>query len=451
MEPLLHSQQTRNPLTVASIISLPTQQRKMIMGNLTTREKAVFSLDWLRWARAEQLPPPGQWDTWLALAGRGWGKTRTGAEWIRSHIDVHSMERVALVGATSADVRDVMVEGPSGILSVFPKWDKPDYEPSKRKITFGNGATAHLYSAEEPNRLRGPEHDGAWGDEIASWRYIEAWDNLQFGLRRGLNPRQIITTTPKPTRLIKDLVADPDTVITGGSTYENAANLAPAFLKKIRKKYEGTRIGQQELHAKLLKDVPGALWHHDDLDITRIRYGEKGPNIPDMVRIVVAVDPPVTQGPDADECGIIVVGLGTDGRFYVLDDKSCQGLSPNEWARIAVIAYHHWKADRIIAEVNNGGDLVEAVVRTVDKNVSYRKVWASRGKVTRAEPIAALYEQKRVSHVGTFANLEEQMCEFTTDFDKATMGYSPDRVDALVWALTALDKGGHGGPRVRSA
>ncbi len=423
----------------------------MIMGNLTAREKAVLSHDWLRWARPEQLPPPGHWDTWVALAGRGWGKTRTGAEWVRSHVEAGTMERIAVVGATAADVRDVMIEGPSGILSVFPKWDKPDYESSKRKITFSNGATAHTYSAEKPDRLRGPEHDGAWADELATWRYIDAWDNLQFGLRIGINPRQIVTTTPKPTRLIKDLVGDPDTVITGGSTYDNQANLAPAFLKKIRKKYEGTRIGQQELHAKLLKDVPGALWRHDDLDITRIRYGEDGPNIPDMVRIVVAVDPPVTQGPDADECGIVVAGLGTDGRFYVLDDQSEQGLSPNAWARKAVIAYHNHKADRIIAEVNNGGDLVETVVRSIDANVSYRKVHASRGKVTRAEPIAALYEQKRVSHVGTFANLEEQMCEFTTDFDKATMGYSPDRVDALVWALTALDKGGHGGPRVRSA
>lgn len=372
----------------------------------------------------------------MVLAGRGFGKTRTGAEWVREQVEIHGKRRIALVAPTAADARDVMIRGESGLLSVFPDAAKPLYEPSKRLVTFANGAIATAYSADEPERLRGPQHDGAWCDEIAAWKYPdEAWDMLQFGLRLGDDPRVVVTTTPKPIKLIKALLKDPSFVITRGSTYENRGNLAESFFSKIIRKYEGTRLGRQELLAEVLEDVEGALWQRDWIESTRIR--EIRPK--HLQRIVVAIDPAVTSAEDSDDTGIICAARGVDGRGYVLDDDTCK-LSPAGWAKRAVDLLHERSADRIIAEVNNGGDLVENTIRTVDSRVPYKKVNASRGKLTRAEPIAALYEQGQVSHVGTFGHLEDEMCEYTGKSGEK----SPNRMDALVWALTELMLGDQG-------
>lgn len=372
---------------------------------------------------------------WLVLAGRGYGKSRAACEWVREQVEQRRAGRIALVGATASDVRDVIVEGESGILRKSPPWCRPVWQPSKARIVWPNGAQAFTYSAEEPDRLRGKQHDAAAADELASWRHPETWDQLMFGLRLGKDPRCIISTTPQPTPIIKALVAraaDPSDVrITRGSTYENAANLADAFLQTIVRRYEGTRLGRQELYAEVLDDNPGALWKRAMVDDHRVT------SHPALVRVVVAVDPAVTADASSDETGIVVAGLGADGHGYVLEDRSLSA-SPAGWAREAVTAYRTRSADRIIAEVNNGGDLVEAAIRTVDRDVSYRAVRASRGKQTRAEPIAALYEQGRVHHVGLLARLESQLC----DWDPTTAARSPDRLDALVWALTELMLGG---------
>ena len=366
------------------------------------------------------------------LAGRGFGKTRTGAEWIREQIAA-GKRRLALVAATAADVRDVIVEGESGILAISPPQFRPAYEPSKRRLTWPNGAIATTFSADEPERLRGPQHDGAWCDELASWRYPEAWDMLMFGLRLGADPRCVVTTTPKPVKLIRDLIKrdGQDVVVTRGSTYENRANLAPAFLQQIVRRYEGTRLGRQELNAELLDDAPGALWQRSRLD-----HGRR-PIAPPLKRIVVAIDPAVSTGEGSDETGMIVAGIAEDGDGYVLEDLSGR-YQPIEWAAKAVDAYRFWRADRIIGEANNGGDMIEATLRAIDGNVAYRAVRASKGKFTRAEPVSALYEQNRVHHVGSFSELEDQMCAFTSDFDRVASKYSPDRVDALVWGVTDL-------------
>ncbi|ADU50161.1 hypothetical protein Tmar_0036 [Thermaerobacter marianensis DSM 12885] len=399
------------------------------MAELSDEEAEALLYDWRFWARPKQLPPEGPWRIWLILAGRGFGKTRTGAEWVREQVERHGRRRIAIVGRTAADVRDVMVEGESGILSISPPWFRPVYEPSKRRLTWPNGAIATLYSADEPDLLRGPQHDAAWADELAAWRRPEAWDNLMFGLRLGPDPRVVVTTTPRPVKLIRDLLNDPTCVVTRGSTYENAANLAPAFLEQIISRYEGTRLGRQELYGEVLDDVPGALWQRKRIDELRVREA------PELVRVVVAIDPAVTSEEGSDETGIVVAGRGVDGDAYVLADRSCR-MSPDGWARRAVKAYYDFDGDRIVGEVNNGGDLVETVIRTVDPKVPYKAVRASRGKAVRAEPVAALYEQGKVHHVGTFDHLEDQLCQITPD------GYqgagSPDRADALVWALTEL-------------
>jgi predicted phage terminase large subunit-like protein len=405
-----------------------------MIASLSDRELEVLEYEWLEWARDNQKPPPGDWRTWLLLAGRGFGKTRTGAETVRLAVTEFGFRRIALVAPTSADARDVMVEGESGILATSPPWDMPLYRPTKRRLIWPNGAIATTFSADEPERLRGPQHDLAWCDELASWRYPEAWDMLMFGLRLGRDPRVIVTTTPKPTKIIRELVGDSTTVITRGSTYDNRSNLAPAFLHQIIKKYEGTRLGRQEINAEILDDVPGALWNRTLLEELRWPVYQ---SVPDLVRIVVAIDPAATSGEDADETGIIVAGKDEDGCGYVLEDLSGH-YAPAEWARTAITLYRKHKADRVVAEVNNGGEMVEATLRIVDPNVSFTPVHASRGKVIRAEPVAALYEQHRVRHVGTFPTLEDQMCGFTTDLDRIAAGLSPDRVDALVWAFTDL-------------
>ncbi|HEV2162208.1 MAG TPA: terminase family protein [Stellaceae bacterium] len=387
--------------------------------------------DWEFWARPNQLPPQGDWRVWLLLAGRGFGKTRSGAEFVRARVEAGLASRIALVGPTASDVRDVMIEGESGLLAVAREDCRPFYEPSKRRLTWPNGAMALAFSADEPERLRGPQHDLAWCDELASWRYAAAWDNLLLGLRLGADPRAVVTTTPKPTKLIHDLLASPGTVVTRGSTFDNALNLAPAFLESVVRRYRGTRLGRQELEAELLEDLPGALWSRDAIEAARANAA------PDLARIVVAIDPAVSSGEGADETGIVVAGLAHDGQIYVLDDLSGR-LSPRAWALKAIAAYRKFAADRIVAEVNNGGDMVEATLRSVAGDAPFRAVRASRGKAVRAEPVASLYEQGRVHHVGGFAALEDQLCGFTAGFDRAAAGASPDRLDALVWAVTDL-------------
>lgn len=397
--------------------------------------------NWICIARPEQRAPTGDWQTWLILAGRGFGKTRTGAEWIKGEVDALRARRIALVGPTASDVRDIMIEGSSGIMSLYanhPADERPIYEPSKRRITWPNGAVATAYSAEEPDRLRGPQHDTFWADEIASWqrdRVEPTWDNLQFGLRLGQRPRGVVTTTPRPIPIIRKLLADATTKVTRGSTFDNAQNLAPSFLKTITTKYEGTRLGRQEIHAEVLDDNPGALWKLSQIDALRVSRA------PALKRVVVAIDPAVTATEDSDETGIVVAGVGTcfckghkEDHGFIMKDGS--GIfTPEQWAKAAASDYHQFEADRTIGEVNNGGDLVESNVRTLgDSAISFRQVRASRGKAVRAEPISSLYEQGKVHHVGGFAKLEDEM----TQWNPLSGEKSPSRMDAMVWALTDL-------------
>lgn len=423
----------RKPPTDANALArMSPRERAGFFARLDADELESLKTLWPFWARAEQLIPPGDWVYWLPLAGRGWGKTRTGAETVRHW--AREFPLVNLIGATADDVRDVMVEGESGVLAVCPRDERPRYVAHKRRLEWPNGAKSLLFSAEEPERLRGKQHMKLWADELAAWRYPEAWDQAVFGLRLGDRPQAIITTTPRPTKLMRDLLADPLTFSTQHSTYENIGNLAENFLERVVRKYEGTRLGRQELHAHLLLDVPGALWTRETIEAAHVSKEE----IPKLRRIVVALDPPVTSGESADECGMIVAGLAPDRRVFVLADLSRQGETPLGWVLRAVTALKEFGADCLVAEVNNGGEMIETMIRQVDANVAFRAVRASRGKFTRAEPVAALYEQGRVRHCGFFARLEDQMCLMTPDFDRGRAGYSPDRVDALVWAVSSL-------------
>lgn len=425
------------------LASLPEAIRTAEINRLTPKQRDALLHYWPFWARPNQVAPDGDWLTWVILAGRGFGKTRCGSEWVRSMVcgdtplSNGKYHRVALVAETAADARDVMVEGDSGILGVHPKDYRPIYEPSKRRLTWPNGTTATLFNATEPDQLRGPQQDLAWCDELAKWRYAqETWDMLQFGLRLGDHPRVCITTTPRPIVLLRQIMADPRTVTTRGSTYENASNLAASFLDQIKKRYEGTRLGRQELNAELLDDVPGALWTREMLDRKRMRPDDK---LPDLQRVVVAVDPAgksqeTAMSEGTAETGIIVAGLGVDGRGYVLDDLTCSA-GPTGWARRALSGYDLYSADAIVVETNQGGDMVKQTIKSL-RDVPVIEVHASRGKVTRAEPIAALYEQGRISHRGAFADLEDQMVLFTPlGIAGNTTG---DRVDALVWAMSQL-------------
>ena len=419
-------------LHAAWLASLPEALRRHLIAELTPKQAEALIHDWRFWARPSQLPPAGNWRVWLLLAGRGFGKTRTGAEYVRSCVRARRAGRIAFVAPTAADARNVMVEGESGILAISAADDRPRYEPSKRRLTWPSGAVATLYSADEPERLRGPQHDAAWCDELAAWRYPEAWDMLLLGLRLGPDPRIVATTTPRPTRLIKGLVADPSVVVTHGSTHENRGNLAPAFIEEIVRKYEGTRLGRQELEAEILEDMPGALWSRGLIEAARTRRA------PELMRVVVAIDPAASSGGMADETGIVVAGRDERGEAWVLADASGR-YSPAEWATTAIAAFRAHRADRVVAEVNQGGEMVEAMLRTIDPGVPFTAVHASRGKQVRAEPVAALYEQGRVHHVGALPQLEDQMCGFSTrSIDRRQAGGSPDRVDALVWALTDL-------------
>jgi len=404
------------------------RDRNLYLESLTPEEILNLGFDWREWlSRPDQLPPATNppWVTWLILAGRGWGKTRTGAETVREWIKKY--EYVNLIGATADDARDIMIEGESGILRICPRDERPIYKKSDRQLIWPNGAKSLIFTADEPERLRGKQHMKFWADELCAWRYAESWDQASFGLRLGDCPQAVVTTTPKPTKELKALIADPTTYITKGKTDDNFHNLAPTFVNKIVSKYRGTRLGRQELDAEILDDNPGALWKRVWIDELRVQVPVT------LKRIVVAIDPAATSNPDSDETGIVVAGLGIDNHGYVLEDLTLKGR-PEEWASCAINAYIRHSADRIIGETNNGGEMIETVLRMIDKNVSYKAVHASRGKITRAEPISALYEQKKVHHVGYHGQLEDQMC----DYDPKTAKYSPDRMDALVWALTEL-------------
>ena len=389
-------------------------------------------LYWEEVARSNQLPPDGDWFIWLILSGRGWGKTRTGAEWLANEAITYPKTRWAIVARTFADARDTCAEGESGIVNVLYRYQMlENWNRSMGEVMLKNGSRIKLFSAEEPDRLRGPQHHGAWCDELAAWEDPDAWDQLQFGLRLGTHPRSVVTTTPRPVPLLKSLISRETTIITRGNTFENAKNLAPAALMELQARYAGTRLGRQELEGELLEDMEGALWTRGWIEKTRITTDK----LPPLYRIVVAIDPAVTSGEDSDETGIVAAGASTDGNFYVLEDATLKA-TPDAWGKRAVQAYKDWKADRIVAEVNNGGDMVIMVIQQVDRNAPVTKVHATRGKRMRAEPISALYEQGRVHHVGTFPKLEDQMVSWTPESND-----SPDRLDALVWALTELKDG----------
>lgn len=417
---------------MSELLRHPAAYRKLI-ETASPDELEVLKYEWKLWARAEQLPPDWGWFVWLINAGRGWGKTRTAAEWVNERVRSGIARRISLVGDTAADVRDTMVEGITGILACSHPSERPDYEPSKRRLTWPSGAIAICYAAESPESLRGQGCDTAWCDEPAKWKNLRktddeggtAWSNLLLGLREGKDPRCVASTTPRRIKWLRDLKARSSTAVTGGSSYDNKGNLSSRYFQEVIAPMEGTRLGRQEIYAQDMEDVEGALWHLSALD--ELRRADHPP----LRRIVVALDPSVTSTEESDECGIIVAGLDENDRGYVLADLS-KRCSPDEWARIAVEGFHKWKADRIIGEANNGGDLIELVLRTVDPNIPYTKVHASRGKYTRAEPVAALYEQGKVSHVGGFPMLEDEMCTWTPG-DK-----SPNRMDALVWAVSEL-------------
>lgn len=410
--------------------------------------------DWLIWARDDQLPPAtaqgaDRWTTWLILGGRGSGKTRAGAEWVRGvalgkqPFAEMPVSPIALIGENLQDARAVMVEGPSGLLAIHPRGERPQFSASRRELVWPNGAKAQIFSADDPESLRGPQFAAAWCDEIGKWRYGEAaWSMLQFCLRLGKEPRQVATTTPRRTPLLKMLLADPGTAVTRAKTEDNAAFLAPAFLTSVVSRYRGTTLGRQELDGELIEEQEGALWRSEMFDAHRVSEP------PPLERIVIAVDPSVTSRASSDSCGIIAAGRGTDGRGYVLDDATRKAASPLDWASAAVTLFHEWKADCVVAEVNQGGELVETLLRQIEPNLPIRKVHATRGKFLRAEPVAALYGQGKVSHVGLFAELEDEMRSFSRS--SLMGGRSPDRLDALVWALTELLLEPAAQPRIRT-
>lgn len=409
------------------------------------------------WALPHQLPPEGWWKSWVILGGRGAGKTRAGAEWVRSVVegpgprDRGECARIALVSETLDQAREVMVFGDSGIIACSPPDRRPQWVATRKQLVWPNGAVAQIYSAHDPEALRGPQFDAAWLDELAKWKKAgDTWDMLQFALRLGHSPRQVITTTPRNVPLLRQILDHHSTVTTHAPTEANAANLAQSFLDEVKRRYGGTALGRQELDGLLLDEAEGAFWRQGDLDALRLDIA------PGFDRIVVAVDPPVTGHKGSDACGIVVVGavLPEDPgqwRAVVLEDASVQGVSPLTWARRAVEVARRYKADRLVAEVNQGGELVESTIRQVDALIPYRAVRATRGKTARAEPVAALYEQEKVHHLRGLGELESQMCRMTRQ------GYdgkgSPDRVDALVWALTDLmiePAGRRLAPKVRS-
>jgi phage terminase large subunit-like protein len=424
---------------------MPDDARERVLAGLNGAAAQALVHDWHWWARPEQLAPEGDWRIWLMMAGRGFGKTRAGAEWVRSIAEQNPKARIALVGATLGEARSVMVEGASGLLAIAPWWNRPVFAPALRRLIWPNGACAILFGAADPEMLRGPQFSHGWADEIAKWPNGEAaWDNLMMGMRLGDAPRVLATTTPRPVPLVRGLVARDggDVVVTRGRTADNAAHLADGFVAAMERSYGGTRLGRQELEGELITEVEGALWARDLFERCRVA------NLPcGLARVVVAVDPPASAHGDA--CGIVVAGLGEDGRAYVIADASVEGMTPEGWARAVAAAALLHGADRVVAEANNGGAMVESVLRAAEAALPVRLVHASRGKVARAEPVAALYEAGRVAHRGAYWALEDQMCGLMTGGGYAGPGRSPDRADALVWALTELMLGRSGEARVR--
>lgn len=407
------------------------EERDAFWQNLSAEEAMRLNYDWDFWARPEQKLPPGDWFALLLDMGRGSGKTRVGSETVRGWVGGENDPpiQIALIAETKADARDVIVQGPSGLMTVCPPWNRPKYEPSKRRLTWPNGSVGFLFSGDEPNQLRGSQFHKAWVDELAKYHYPqEAWDMLEYGLRLGNHPQALITTTPRPIPIMKKLLVDPQVIVVKGSTYRNLANLAPSFIERVIRRYEGTRLGRQELHAEMLTDAPGALWTYDLLERTRVAA------VPDnLVRIVVAVDPAATSNENSNETGIIVAAKAPNGHAYVFRDVSDR-YTPNEWGLRAVNLYTNYQADRVVGEKNQGGEMVAYVLKTVDPTVPVKLVNASRGSYTRAEPIASLYAEGKVHNVGVLPQLEDQMTTWTPDIKD----WSPDRMDAMVWAVWEL-------------
>lgn len=429
----------------------------LVLGRLTAAELAFIASDWTVFGRPDQLPPPAgrdgsPWRTWLVLGGRGAGKTRTGAEWVRGvalglpPFADRPARRIALVGETLSDAREVMVEGVSGLLAVHARRERPRWEPSRRRLTWPNGAVGQVFSAEDPESLRGPQFDAAWLDELAKWKQAQdAWDMLQFGLRLGDAPRLVATTTPRPVPLLRRLLDDPAVAVSRAATRDNAFNLAPSFLDAVSGRYAGTRLGRQELDGEMVEDRADALWGRARIEASREETH------PALARIVVAVDPPVSSGRRADACGIVAAGIDAGGTVHVLEDATLSGVSPAGWGARALALYRRLDADALVVEVNQGGELVETVLRGIDPGVPVTPVRATRSKHLRAEPVAHLYEQGRVRHAGTFPALEDEMCDFGPGPEGygLTGGRSPDRLDALVWAVTALALTPRAQPRIR--
>jgi phage terminase large subunit-like protein len=430
----------------------PDHIRDEFLATLTSEQLEHLLSGFEFYCHDHQLPPllgnnGDPWTAWLLIGGRGAGKTRAGAEWIKSISNAPKLEgegerRIALIGETEHETREVMIEGVSGLLSVHARDARPQWVPSRRRLEFSNGAIAQAFSAEDPESLRGPQFSAAWADELAKWRHAEAtFDMLQFGLRLGARPRQVITTTPRPTALLKRLIADPSSAVTHAPTRANAYHLSPAFIDTVVKRYDGTRLGRQELDGEIVDDRPDALWSRAMIEACRVTAA------PNLQRIVVAVDPPASASKGADACGLVAAGRAENGICYVIADETVTGLSPAGWAARAIALWRRLQADALVVEVNQGGDMVKAVIREADSAVPVIAVRATRGKWLRAEPVAALYEQGRVKHAGVFPALEDEMCDF--GLDGLSSGRSPDRLDAMVWAVSHLTFAARPGPRVR--
>ena len=452
-------------LTAQTLRDLPPAKAKEVLSKLTPKQAQQLKYDWSFWARHDQIPPQGDWNTFLALAGRGWGKTKAAAEWVRGKVK-EGHKRIAYVCATNADIEKVFVKGESGILNCCWEGDKdnkgnvigmPIWSPTKRTITWyldGDPnkreiAQVQAFSAEEPDRLRGPQFSAAACDELCAWnRDEDTWSMLQFCLRLGKHPQVFIATTPKPTKLLRQLIKDEKTLIVRGSTFDNKANLSSVYIEQVKRLYEGTRLGKQELYAEVLEEAEGALWTTETLDECQIDRKD----VPHLNRIVVAIDPAVTANAESDMTGIVVAGIDVNGKGYILGDYTDK-LSPQGWAAKAISLYHQYQADRIVAEVNQGGDMVKTTIHGEDDTIPFKAVRASRGKYARAEPISALYERKLVHHVRNpedGANLEELETQMRTWEPLGSIG-SPDRLDAMVWALTDLMLNGYARPELKLA
>lgn len=442
--------------TAKELRELPDDEVAKALSKLGKTQLEQLQKDWKFWARPEQLEPKGDWNVWWINAGRGNGKTRAGTEWVREQVK-NGHKRIAAVASTNSDIERVMVKGESGFLNICSKHDKthkgvpmgfPEWSPTKRTLSWENGAKVEFYSAEEPERLRGPQFSCAWGDELAAWnKDQETWDMLQFCLRLGKHPRVMVTTTPKSTKLVRKLIKDPKTHVTIGSTFDNSDNLADTYLTAVREQYEGTRLGRQELYAEILTENEGALWTADMIDACQIDRDD----LPEMVRKIVAIDPAVSANAESDSTGLVVAGLGEDGLGYILGDYTFKGM-PEAWAKKAIDLYHEFECDRVIYESNQGKDLIPTVLRTIDPNIPLKGVHASRNKNARAEPVSALYEQSKVMHVrnpldasASLNELETQMCTW----EPLGKHKSPDRLDAMVWAITELLLKGYATPKLQ--